>query len=544
VSSHSAGAWKVRRSRFPKAVNVCGLAVWTCQLLRRHAILHFSLLVCIPLSGVGCHSAVTPRAHATMFDDVSSPDYLKAGVIDIRTTVFPPSPSGYSDYEPMIMADPDAVEHVVVSDMRKMFPAGDPVLKHTLETTRAWWSLDGGRSWDAPQEILRDVFPGREMLNGDPTLAVSPDGRFHLVILAAEYTATDITAFVGLIVASQGEPASVFSRFTKITLTDVPRSWQSPGHVPALTVDRWPSSPHHGRMYLTYCPPLGEGGPRMSDWNVREGWALLLKTSDDGGRTFTKATEIPHSRAPFEVQAAKTVVRPDGSLHMVWSKTDTAEIMYSVSRDGGQRFDDPVSIYHGQPSHVTADTRTGKEERWELQWPQIAIGQRGVLRGTMVAAWNEGYLPKEEPGHPTEEVFVTVNTDGEHWSKPVPLDTTLGVGRKLSYPQVAVTEHALWVLAYRSDSEKTALVLYRSVDRGQQWERAAVIAERGFGAQYISSSTLVYASVDDGMRVRFRPGDYIGLSAAGNRLYAAYTLPAGSDPAQPARLYVSTIHVD
>jgi hypothetical protein len=487
----------------------------------RHARVFIAALL-----AVGCDRFGSPAPSA---DEIAA----------VRTTTFAEAPTGYSDWEPAIVADPDNRDHVAVSSALFFDRGADTSAKRELQSTRAWVSNDGGKTWGAPQSILTEVLPGEKLLNGDPAFAVRPDGRLSLAILAGPLAAPPKPTFYGLIVATQTKPGGPFDQYAKLPLNDVPRAW-SMSHVPAISIDRWKESPYFGRTYLTASPPMGEGAG--NDWKVQEGWSLMFWRSTDSGKTYSQAKEIPNTRNPIEVQAAVGAVRPDGSLHMLYSKNDSAQIRYLVSRDGGETFQPSQLLYTGRPSHWIVRKKNSRPDtmRWELQWPRMAIGETGKNRGAMLGTWSEGYSRTEEPNHPDEEIFVIVNRDGNLWSKPAPLDSTLKSGEQLGYAVPAVTSDAMWILAYRADTSKTQVVLYRSTDQGASWGIARVLDERPFGTTMLLTQTDVDPP-ESARTVSWAPGHYVSLSAAGNRLYAAYTFPMNNNAKGKSLIFVSAI---
>jgi hypothetical protein len=300
--------------------------------------------------------------------------------------------------------------------------------------------------------------------------------------------------YEGLFVATQTEPGSSFSQTVRMDLSDIPQPSYTYPHVPTLFADRWASSPYQGTLYLTYMGQMGKRG------SVER--AMFLKVSEDGGRSFGQAKELPGTRGWSPNSDA--VIAPNGGMHMVWSR-DSTKVFHAVSKDAGRTFSNPTPIAT-DPEAVD-------------HWPHLAIGTSGNNAAVILAALEQSFAVE---GETTQNVVVSlISADGQPGPE-LPLDPTLGPDQQLRLPAPAVTEDALWVLAYRDNETGTEVVLYRSIDGGGSWHESRVLATR---------------DTKD-----FYPGHFAGLSAAGNRLYASYALPT-DDPVRPVGLYISVIEV-
>lgn len=203
-------------------------------------------------------------------------------------------------------------------------------------------------------------------------------------------------------------------------------------------------------------------------------------------------------QSPDPVHQVQLAVRADGTLDAVWRAAEANRIVHASSRDGGATF--------SKPEPISAD-----RERGAGQFPSLT----GAADGRLLAAW----------GH-RGEVFSAVWSSGK-WSAAQPLAKKLPDGDRLTHPAVAATASALWVLAYRHERTpaRVRVVLYRSTDHGAGWEEYSTLATREpTGGKGVMS-----------------PGDYIGLTAAGNRVYAAYVLPGEGGDGPGPRLYVSSL---
>lgn len=419
---------------------------------------------------------------------------------------------GLTVAEPTVVADWANPDHVAVAGMVEHRTRGDTSEDHpSHSSTRVWVSGDGARTWSDGEDLLPGFSgiaadlrgPDEQALSdGDPTITVLPDGRFSVAVVLTEWhdmskkTLPDTGSgpYEGVLVATQPEVDSSFSQKTRIGLSDLPRPPYSYPHLPTLVADRWSSSPRRGNLYLSYFARMGKKGDLEH--------AIFFKNSRDEGESFSPPQILPGSRGYFPNSDA--IVGPDGTVHLLVTR-DSTEAFFLTSPDGGQSFSEPRPIPIDRPT--------------SNNHPHLAIGRSGKNRGRLLGTFNQRFA---ENGEQSRDAVAVPIRDGGGITPPRQVDPDLPPDERIRLPAPAVSEDASWVLAYREGDEGTAVVLYRSTDGGRSWHEARVLARR---------------PTHD-----FRVGDYVGLTAAGDRLYAAYPLPSG-DPDRPVELYVSVIEL-
>jgi hypothetical protein len=470
------------------------------------------------LSGAACTAAIT-----------SSGTENDSGVISVRTQLLPGVPDvshippGITVAEPAVVADPERPDNVVAAAMVEHRTARDSAGKYTQNHrahawVRLWRSNNGGQTWDDGTDLLPDFsglvadfkgMSGKELSVGDVAMGVQADGRVITAVDVTDWFAgrdkvtfdTGSGPFEGFYVTTQDSPGGAFSSGVRLDLSDIPEV-NSYAHVPALIVDRWKSSPYVGRIYLTY---LGQFGPAKARQQ-----AIFLKISTDGGKSFSRAREVPGTRGFLPYPDA--AVSPDGALHFVWTM-DSTKLRYSISRDGGTTFSEGARV----PTHPATVE----------QWAQMTIGERGANKGKVLLAMEQAFgarNPKESRPTTASVMDVSVTVLGKDGTFAIPqrLDPSLPAERQFRLPSPAITDNAMWMLVYRDNTTGVDVVLYRSVDNGRTWREAQVLGSRNVQ--------------------KFYPGHFSSLWAAGNRLYASYALPT-EDPKRPVGLYVSVIEV-
>ena len=213
-----------------------------------------------------------------------------------------------------------------------------------------------------------------------------------------------------------------------------------------------------------------------------------------GAREFTPSVRLgkPILSGGHHVQL---VVCADGTVHAVWRVMPSSRLVHAYSKDGAATFSEPLPI--------------ASEKSGVGHFPSMTVTPNG---GLLVAWVNE------------ENVLFSVHESGR-WSEPRPVDEAWAERGRLSHPALAATVDALWMLVYRRERNEVQVVLYRSADCGKEWHGHCILASRRFVAD------------------EFRPGDYVGLAGAKDRVCAAYVLPVqfqwgGGDG---TRLHVSVL---
>ena len=117
----------------------------------------------------------------------------------------------------------------------------------------------------------------------------------------------------------------------------------------------------------------------------------------------------------------------------------------------------------------------------------------------------------------------------------------------MSFPALASTDDAAWLVAYRTDAHRTRVVLYRASVDDHVFRPERVLAARAFGVEHFCPGWLdCFPEEGEASKPKseqFYPGDYIGLAGAKGRVVAAYVLPreGGRHLSKPAALYVSIV---
>ena len=407
---------------------------------------------------------------------------------DAIETVALPAPQGVeSAFEPHVAVDPNRPDRIVVA---AQYGAG---YNRGGRHIWIWTTGDGGTVWNGSDLPLPKA---DAVLAADPVTAFDGVGRGLVAFLFAD------SAFHGGAAVSATGPNDLNFGPAEVVVRD--RLAEGGGAVDKdwLAIDRSRTSPLAGAVYFSwhYNRPLPDHSVESILW--------LRSTR---GRGWSEPVQVaPH----FGGQLA---IRSTGALDAVFVGRDERTLLHAESEAGGGRFTSP-------------DTLATVSDSEAIDLPTV-----GMARGdTLVVCWGEG--PKSRSSG--YRVRCVRRTDGGQRLGPATVDTAAAT---LGFPAVAITPEAIWVLAYQSDTAATAVRLYRSSDGARTFARQAVLATRAFGIDRFCPAAVAPCRRTLDPAMTFFPGDYVGLSAAPDRVVATFTLPEQDTPGDRSTVYVSVV---
>lgn len=340
-----------------------------------------------------------------------------------------------------ISVDPADSNHIVAgSNELELFNVGRAVVQRII--AGYYTSTDGGTTW-----LNGHIQPGGFTVNGDPSVAFNKElGLVHYGTVAFQggQRAGFATSTIQVNTSSDGgltfDRPVVVSRGTGGTRVAVVND------KPYITVDNNPTSPHFGRLYVTYTRYLFDqfGNYLQSP--------IYLSFSDDGGQTFSRPQQISGISTTLcsqpgvpanagicnEDQSSSPVVGPDGTVYVAFDNQEHAQTpgqfrnQYLVVRstDGGSTFGDPVSavfpIYDGvndYPINVN-----GRQTLSNSQFRVISAGNMTVdLTSGPASSSTSLYIAFSDNRNGTvastnTDIVVVKSTDGgTSWDAPVVL---------------------------------------------------------------------------------------------------------------------------
>jgi hypothetical protein len=399
----------------------------------------------------------------------------------------------YHCWEPHVAADPGRPDRVVVAAMYRG-QIGDGEAARGDCALAVWRSEDAGRTWSAPATPFVTAGRPAGRLGADPVLAFGPGATCWFAGNDYDWRVPGTPTYTSIKVTRSDDGGKTWGAPLAVTELDNDKTGKGVVDKSWVAVDRG-GGKRDGTVYVAWS--------RVDE--DKKQWELRCAALPPGGKAFTPGAAVgepvPLKQTRDAVHQVQLAVRPDGTLDAVWRRGDDADrVVHSLSRDGGATFTKPEPVAAG-------------EARGAGQFPSLAATPDGRL----LAAWAS-----------RGDVFAAVHSGGK-WSPARPPAGEGAEGVRLSHPAVAASADALWVLAYRSERTpaRVRVVLYRSTDHGGKWEEHATLAARDLA----------------GERRVMSPGDYVGLTAAKGRVYAAYVLRGEGKDGPGPRLHVTTLDV-
>jgi len=401
-------------------------------------------------------------------------------------TVSPPA-----NEEPTIAVNPSDPSQVVAAFQGMMGTAERAI--------GVAYSRDSGRTFALATGLARTGF----RVAGDVTLAFDNHGIVYLSYIGADKFGSDYYAGHG-----SGHNAVVVRRSL-----DGGKSWEPDGSrvreppvsantpfqdMERLFADAGPRSPYAGNVYIGWI-----------EWQLTQS-VMLFSRSTDSGRTWSPAMRIStHAGLPRDgngdVVGFNGTVGGDGTLYTVWH--DGTHIAFTTSRDGGKTFAPSRWIIETGPPYIGPPPDVGPVFG-AMGFPQVGVDPRD---STLYVCWSD-YTNGDI------DVFLARSVDGGRtWSRKMRVNTNPihdGTDQFLQWMKVDPVTGAIYVQFYdrRADTtdRKTMVTLARSTDHGRTFVN--------------------YAWTDkpfDGHDVRL--GDYMWLTAYGNRVYGVWAEVVAAD---------------
>lgn len=378
---------------------------------------------------------------------------------------------------PALAVDPR--DRRAVIGVAKLFTRDGATLPFTFA------SVDGGVSWrdDGPLPLPSGYTFG----SADATAAFTPRGTG--LVAATAWGPTSGAIFVWR--TTDGgwtfAPPVAVGR-VPITMRRNALSRSLLPDQPHLAVDMT-GGPHAGTVYLAF-DYLTLTGPAQAP-RVR----VVLARSTDDGRSFTAPRTLPGSWGRPNV-----VVRPDGAVTVAYAALLAAGPRLAMARsiDGGQHFAAPAVIPWA-PAVAPPSSAP-----WIRYWPSVAADPRdGMLYAAFCVA---------RQGGARMDIALTRSGDGGRtWSSPVTIaHDPLGDAANRFQAQLTVTPRGTLYVSYDALAHgHIGVYLARSSTHGATFDRAERLSAAAFNPDIGTGDIWI--------------GDYQGLAAGDDRVYAAWT---------------------
>jgi hypothetical protein len=381
---------------------------------------------------------------------------------------------------------------------------------------RTYTSTDGGASWIAALGPDATPYGGRKRCNGgDPAPAVDAAGHQYVAFLA--------TPCITLESLLKGDDEFDLARLEIAYRADAGSPWRVSqvypvrskrfDDKPGIVVDRSPTSPHVGRVYLTWTritpPPKGSGVARA---------AIVISHSDDQGATWTRPVVVNDAAADVWNTFSNPAVDAAGNVYVSWLTT-TRQVKVDRSTDGGDTFGTDVLV--GTAAGLPGDFDAQCQQPGSFGIPAQAI--RCITAAPTIQVDSRAGVP--------ERVYVTFSRpDATGRAQDVVVhafDANLvpvagesrvhasDLKRDEFLPASALDDEGrLWVCFYDTGSDQsrrtTRFSCTASADGGGTWATPLVMAT-------------VASNESKRPAIPFQYGDYEGLVVAGGVAHPIWT---------------------
>jgi len=325
------------------------------------------------------------------------------------------------------------------------------------DNVHAAYSTDSGHSW----KLAENVDPKNYRVSGDVSVAFDNQGHAFACYIAFDRLGSFNYWAHG---------ATRNGIFVRRSL-DGGETWEAE-HIPVSEQPSSPGIPFEDKPYIVadsskskYAGNLYIGWTR---WRLTDSQMVISRSTDDG-KTWSHPIEIDaHPGLPRDdngaVEGFDGVVDPDGKLYAIWSQDN--DIMLTTSKDGGKTFSRARPIIHTAPIMFAIQTLERANG-----FPQIAIDPKSKRLFVTWSDYRNGdidvFLATSDDGGKHWGTPVRVNNDPVH----------NGAEQFFQWLAVDPTDGSVAVVFYdrRGDPQgrKQIVVLARSTDGGRSFNNYA-----------------------------------------------------------------------
>jgi hypothetical protein len=331
---------------------------------------------------------------------------LGAGVARVAREPSPPRPT-----PPIYAADRDAIPGQKNTQVE---PASFAWGSKIVITFQAWRIADGGAGelgWETSADGGVHWRAGTLPLNGYDAASdtvVTFDATHHVWLISAlGLRGADDYVFVSR--STNGLQWSTPVVAAGDAAEEYDKDW--------IWCDNGARSPYRGRCYLAYVDTAT--------------WLLGIRTSDDGGKTWSQPQHLVTGIAGGVFSGPVPVTRPNGDLVVPYSffaplapaggRQPEDRIGAVVSHDGGASFTPPIRVAQLEVADESPDIRAPT-------LPSATVDAAGKL----YVAWQDGRFRE----YTDNDIVFSTSADGTSWSEPA----RLPLARDAAYfvPAIAV----------------------------------------------------------------------------------------------------------
>ena len=325
------------------------------------------------------------------------------------------------------------------------------------DNAHAAYSQDAGKTW----QVAEGVDPKNYRVSGDVSTVFDNQGHAFVCYIAFDKLGTFNYWAHG---------ATRNGIFVRRSL-DGGKTWEAE-HVPVAEQPTAAGIPFEDKPYI-----VADNSKSKFAGNLYVGWTrwrltdsqMVLSRSTDDGKTWSKPVEIDaHPGLPRDDNGAAEgfdgAVGPDGTLYTIWSQDN--DLMLTSSRDGGKTFSRARPIIHTAPIMFAIETLDRANG-----FPQIAVDPKSKRLYVTWSDYRNGdldiFLSSSDDGGKHWTPAARVNNDPVHD----------GAEQFFQWLAVDPVDGSVNVIFYdrRRDprNRKQVVVLARSTDQGRSFNNYA-----------------------------------------------------------------------
>jgi len=389
-------------------------------------------------------------------------------------------------------------------------------------------TTDGGRHWESTR-IVPVFRPTADICNGgDPALAYSRrEHAFYFAQLCffRADTPSEVQVYKSLDNGRTWTPgrraAIAATNYDSSTGEVDPNVFNDKEYI---AVDNIPTSPHYGRVYVTYTKFHIDESGASDTCPIKLSYSDAIPNTDPSLATWQHRDVVPDDFGSGGLgksanQFSVPVVEPDGTLDIAYvlEECNTARdhgLRFQQSTDGGNTFMENAKHVNKQDTWVDNPDTSDLIPNTKFRAPNTVALAVSPTTGTLAYVYTNY---KRGAGNGDIEVSLSHN-HGATWSFPVKVSVHSGghlARNNQFFPWIAVDEagtfHAIW-LDRRTDPNNHDITTFEatSTDDGNTW------TNRKIGAKLWNPDEAFFTS---GAFI----GDYSGLAANTTAIYAAWT---------------------